>query len=114
MPRLEAFELKIKTGERGPDLAPRYEINGFKLDFEEMAGGNGPGETLELTGEPESFPHSLVLVGPEEGEWDIEEIEAKYTVMGGPPYTVRMGKVTLGDNQNLNIWHERPTRVIDV
>ena len=114
MPRLESFDLKIATGERGPNQAPVYEINGFKLDFEEMAGGNGPGEVLELTGEPQSFPHSLALVGPAEGTWDIQSIEATYRVMGGEPYSVRLGEVALDEETNLNIWYDRPTRVIDV
>jgi hypothetical protein len=114
MPRLEQFELKIKTGERGPNRMPRYEINGFALDFEEVEGGNGPGEVLEVIGAPQSFPHSLVLTGPAEGYWDIEEIEATYEVMGGDPYTIRMGPVTLDDESNLNIWHERPAVLLDV
>jgi len=114
MPRLETFDMKIKTGKRGPDKAPWYEINGFKLDFDEMTGGNGPAETLELTGEPQSFPHSLVLVGPSEGEWDIEGIEITYHVMGAPPYTLRLGGVTLDAETNLNIWYDRPPKVIDV
>ncbi|MBI1319915.1 MAG: helicase [Candidatus Hydrogenedens sp.] len=114
MPRLESFDMKIKTGERGPNKAPSYEINGFKLDFDEMAGGNGPGETLELSGEPQSFPHSLVLIGPEDGAWDIAEVQLTYQVMGGPPYTVRLGAVTLDGESNLNIWYDRPPKVIDV
>jgi hypothetical protein len=114
MPRLESFELKIKTGERGPNRTPRYEINGFALDFVEIEGGNGPGETLELAADPQSFPHSLVLVGPESGQWDIAEVEATYNVMGGDPYTVRLGAVTLDEESNLNIWHERPAVLLDV
>jgi hypothetical protein len=114
MPRLETIELKIKTGERGPNRTPRYEINGFALDFDEIDGGNGPGEVLELSGSPQSFPHSLALTGPEEGCWDIEEIEATYHVMGGDPYTIRMGAVTLDAESNLNIWIDRPPTLLDV
>lgn len=114
MPRLEQFELKIKTGKRGPNRMPRYEINGFALDFEEVEGGNGPHETLELIGAPQSFPHSLVLTGPTEGAWDIEEVQATYHVMGADPYSIRFGPVTLDEESNLNIWHERPPVLLDV
>ena len=114
MPRLENFELKIKPGAQGPNRTPRYEINGFALDFEEVEGGNGPGELLELVAAPQSFPHSLVLTGPKEGVWDIEGIEATYHVMGADPYTVRLGAVTLDEESNLNIWHQRPAVLLDV
>ncbi len=114
MPRLERIELKITTGERGPNRTPRYEINGFSLDFDEIEGGNGPGEILELAGEPQSFPHSLALVGPAEGHWDITGAEITYQVMGGDPYVVRLGPITLDDESNLNIWHDRPPVLLDV
>jgi hypothetical protein len=93
---------------------PRYSINGFKLDFDELNGGTGPGETLEALGRPESFPHSLHLTGPQNGTWEIEGIEATYECMGLEPYTVRLGAITLDDESDLNIWHERPAKVIDV
>jgi hypothetical protein len=114
MARLETFDLTIKTGESGLGVAPRYEINGFALDFDEIEGGTGPGETLKVTGNPESFPHALALIGPQEGKWDIERIDAVYHPAGGDPYTVCMGAVTLDDATNLNIWHERPQKVFDV
>lgn len=114
MARLETFDLTIKTGDQGPGIAPRYEINGFALDFEEMDGGTGPGETLKVTGHPESFPHALALIGPSEGAWDIEGIEATYHPADGEPYSIRFGGVTLDDETNLNIWHARPQKVFDV
>lgn len=114
MPRLETFDLTIKTGESGLNAAPRYEINGFALDFDEMEGGTGPGETLKATGHPESFPHALALIGPNEGTWDIARIDATYHPADGEPYSVSFDAVTLDDNANLNIWQERPQRVFDV
>lgn len=114
MPRLESFTLKVSTGKRGLSEAPKYAINGFPLDFDEVKGGFGPGETAELVGNPQSFPHALVLVGPDEGAWDVREILATYTCAGAQPYTVRLGAVTLEDDTDLNIWHQRPARVLDV
>lgn len=114
MPRLEKLSLTIKTGDRGLEQKPEYAINGFEIGFDELKGGTGPGETLVATGYPQSFPHSLVLVGPNEGTWDIESIEATYECAADTPYTVRLGTVTLDDTSNLNIWYERPAKVIDV
>lgn len=114
MPRLESFTLKVTTGERGLAAAPKYAINGFPLDFDEVKGGTGPGETAELTGSPQSFPHSLVLSGPEEGAWDISGAVLTYTCAGSTPYTVRLGAITLEDDMDLNIWHQRPAKVLDV
>lgn len=96
------------------DTMPKYAINGFPLDFDEAKGGVGPHETAELTGSPQSFPHSLVLIGPEEGAWDISGITATYNCAGSQPYTVRLGAVTVDDDADLNIWYQRPARVLDV
>lgn len=114
MPRLEQFQLTIRTGDQGRPDYPRYEINGFQIDFDEIEGSAAAGQTLKVTGRPRSFPHALTLVGPEEGRWDIAGIEAVYECGGLEPYTVRMGAVTLDDETSLNIWHEPPLPAFDV
>jgi len=114
MPRLETFHVKIETGNQGPPTFPRYAINGFNIDFDELAGGCGPGEVLEATAHPQSFPHTLILQGPEEGSWDIQGLTVTYECDGSPPYTVKLGAVALDDGSDLNLWYERPQKVIDV
>jgi hypothetical protein len=114
MPRLESFKLKIKTGERGFAGTPAYTINGFPQDFDSVEGGTGPGETAVLVGSPQSFPHLLLLSGPQEGAWDIDGIQAEYQCAGEDPYTVRLGGVSLDDQSDLNIWHPRPQKLLDV
>lgn len=114
MPRLEQFRLTIRNGAHGGPAHPQYEINGFMVDFDEVEGGARPGETLQALGRPLSLPHTLVLAGPESGEWDIESIDAVYECAGMSPYTVRMGAVTLDENTSLNIWHEPPLPTFDV
>ena len=114
MPRLESFTMKVSTGERGLAELPKYAINGFPLEFDEVKGGFGPGESAETLASPQSFPHSLVLVGPEEGAWDVREILITYHCAGAQPYSVRLGAVTLEDDTDLNIWHQRPARVLEV
>ena len=114
MPRLDTFEIKIRTGDSGLNAAPKYGINGFPLEFDESSGGTGAGETFVAKGEPQSFPHSLTLIGPEQGEWRIEGAEITYQCANETPYTVRLGGVTLDHRSDLNLWHPRPPQVIDV
>jgi hypothetical protein len=114
MPRLDTFKIRVKTGAKGIDHPPHFIINGFPLEFEEISGGTGPGETFEATGAPGSFPHSLLLQGPEHGEWEIESLEVTYFNMNEDPYTIRFGAVTLDAESDVNIYHERPAPVLDV
>jgi len=114
MPKLNNFEITIKTGESGGPYPPTWVINGFPIAFEEFKGGTGPGETLQAAADPQSFPHTLLLRGPENGVWELDEVKVTYFPQGEDPYTVRMGKVLLDDKSDLNIWHERPQPVFDV
>lgn len=114
MPRLQSFHLKLKTGAQGPGVLPTYTINGFKLEFDEYNGGTHAGEMLEASGHPQSFPHNLILQGPEENAWDIESLEITYDIDNAEPYTLHFGAVTLDDESDLNLWHERPAPVFDV
>lgn len=114
MPKLEQFELTIKTGSGGRADTPTYSINGFPVDFDSCEGGTGSGESLCAKGAPQSFPHALLLIGPETGTWDIESIEATYECAGSDPYTVYLGAITLDEETSLNIWHEPPAPTFDV
>jgi len=114
MPRLQSFELTIRTGEQGRDDIPQYSINGFALDFDETEGTCASGDTLQATGMPDSYPHSLLLKGPHAGLWKIEGITATYYPAGEAPYTVRFGPVELDGESDLNIWQPRPPLTFDV
>lgn len=114
MPKLESFTLEVKTGKRSGPATPKFNINGFPLEFDEVEGVAEAGQTLRLTGSPQSFPHTLTLMGPEEGAWDIESVVVEYNCMGEEPYTIRMGPVSLDDESDLNIWYERPLQTFDV
>jgi hypothetical protein len=113
MPRLETLELTITTGQRGFNRTPGYAINSHEIQFDTVQGGTGSGETLEATGSPQSFPHSLTLTGPDEGFWDIAHIAVTLHA-GGAPYTVHLGAVTLDSESKLNLWYERPPVLLDV
>ncbi|MBI5095948.1 MAG: hypothetical protein HZB26_26375 [Candidatus Hydrogenedentes bacterium] len=114
MPKLESFTVRLRTGQRAPSAPPTYVINGFLVEFDKTSGAAKPGEVYEATGEPGSFPHSLLLCGPKEGAWDIDEVSVTYHCHGEDAYTIRLGAVTLDDASDLNIWYERPAPVFDV
>jgi hypothetical protein len=114
MPRLDTFQLKLTTGNEGPGGVPKYTINGFPLEFDESSGGTAPGETLDAVAHPQSFPHTLVLSGPEQGNWEILGGEIRYQCDGEEAYTISLGAITLDDRADLNLWYVRPPRVFDV
>ncbi len=114
MPKLNAFTIEIQTGESGGPERPQYSINGFPLDFDEIEGRCGADETLTASGTPQSFPHTLLLRGPDEGRWDIQSVRLTFECAGDEPYTVELGAVTLDSESDLNIWHEAPMPVFDV
>ena len=114
MARLQSFDLTIQTGDQGLDGPPKYSINGFQLDFDESQGGCGPGETFHGVGNPDSFPHTLLLHGPKEGVWRIEGVTVTYRLLGEEPYTLRFGPVELDGSSDLNLKHERALPTIDV
>ncbi len=116
MPKLDAFTLEITTGKRSGPEKPGFNINGFPLDFDDIDGGTGSGESFCAKGSPQSFPHALALIGPAEGQepWDIESATVTYHCSGMDEYTVHLGAVELDDESNLNIWHEPPLPTFDV
>ena len=116
MPKLTQFKLEITTGTSPGPENPQFSINGFPLDFDETEGSTEAGATMVAVGAPNSYPHSLVLVGPEEGspDWEITSAKITYDCDNMEPYEVCMGKATLDDNANLNIWHEPPLPTFDV
>lgn len=114
MPRLQCFDLTVKTGEHGCDRQPAFVINGFELEFDNADGSYETGGTLICKGSPDSFPHSLHLTGPNEGVWDIDELEITYYPYGEEPYTLRFAPISIDSESDLNIWHKKPSAVWDV
>jgi hypothetical protein len=114
MPRLDSFSIELKTGESALKGPLKFIINGFPLEFDEVEGGTGSGETFSATGAPGSFPHTLLLHGPEEGDWEVEGFSVTYHPNGEEPYRIRFGGVTVDSASDLNIWADRPSPVMDV
>ena len=114
MPRLNQFKIKIETGEPGLKEPVHFSINGFKVPFECNSGGTGLGETFESVYEVNSHPHSLTLIGPEKGTWNIKRMSVEYDVDGSDPYSVTFGEITLDEITEANIWQDPPLPTFDV
>ena len=114
MPKLNRFKILIETGTSGGESPVHFTINNHKLPLEEVQGGVGPGETLTGGYEVGSFAHSLTLVGPASGHWNIGKIKMDYECEGVPPYSVTFDEVTLDGTTEVNIWHDPPLSTWDV
>ncbi len=114
MPKLNRFKLEIQTGDTGTEGPVQFTINNHKLPLEETEGGVGPQETFSGGFEIRSFAHSLTLVGPEKGEWEIEKMKVDFECEHTDPYSVTFGPVKLDETTEVNIWRDPPQPVWDV
>jgi len=114
MPKIDKIGIEIETGERGMAGPVQLEFNGHKLNFDTLSGDTEPHSSYEGEFEVGSFGHSVVLVGPEEGEWDIQQLKVTYSLEGEDGYSLRFAPLTLGDNHSLNLFIPRPRPTFDV
>ena len=114
MPRIDRFTVTIQTGATGNAGPVRFDFNGHTMGFEESDGGTGGGERFEGSFAARSVAHSVALVGPEDGTWDIERITVRYETTDGDPWDVSFGPITLDGFTALDIWHDRPLPTFDV
>ena len=114
MPRVLTFQVNIETGSQGPNETVNFCFNGHKLPFENVVGSNEPKSIFEGSFDVNSYAHSLTLVGPEKGKWEIEKIIVDYECEGEKPYVVKWGAVTLDETTEVNIWQDPPVSSFDV
>jgi hypothetical protein len=114
MPKLKTFKIKIETGDSGIDEPVRFSVNGFQIPFEDFKGTPQSGETFEGSYDINSFPHSLSLVGPEKGDWNIKEMAVEFHVENADPYSVSFGEIKLDETNEANIWQDPPLPTFDV
>ncbi|MZH47249.1 MAG: helicase [Nitrospinae bacterium] len=114
MPRVNSFKVNVQTGSQGMNEPVYFNFNNHKLEFENVNGSAESGKNFEGDFEVNSFAHSLTLVGPQSGKWDIEKISVEYNCENEKPYTVRFGAVTLDETTEVNIWQDPPVPAIDV
>ena len=114
MPRINRIEITINTGQSGWEGPVCLEFNGHQLPIDLREGSAEAGGHLVGECQPNSFAHSVHLVGPQAGKWDIDELSVTYDVTAGDEYSVRFGAITLDETQSLDIWQERPLPTFDV
>jgi membrane-bound inhibitor of C-type lysozyme len=114
MPRVNTFKVTVQTGEQGISEPVQFNFNNHKLPFENVVGSAEAGNMFEGGYEVNSFAHSLTLVGPESGKWEIEKISVEYACENEKPYTVNFGAVTLDETTEVNIWQDPPVLAFDV
>lgn len=114
MPRVLTFKVKIETGKQGLNEKVHFNFNNHKLPFENAKGSTEPGENFEGSFDVNSFAHSLTLVGPEKGNWEIEKITVDYDCEGEKPYQVNLGAITLDETTEVNLWQDPPVPAFDV
>ena len=114
MPRINTFKVKVHTGQQGMSEPVHFNFNNHKLPFDNATGSAEPGMLFEGSFDVNSFAHSLTLVGPESGKWEIEKISVEYDCENEKPYTVHFGKVNLDETTEVNIWQDLPVPAFDV
>ena len=114
MPRVLTFKVNVETGKEGPNEPINFCFNGHKMPFDKTIGSNESDSIFEGSFDVNSFAHSLTLVGPEKGKWEIEKIRVDYECEGEKPYTVNWGAVTLDETTEVNLWQDPPIPAFDV
>ena len=114
MPRIERFHVTITTGASGHESPVRFDFNGHTLPFEDSTGSTESGASFEGSFAARSVAHSVAILGPEAGSWDIERVTVRYESGDGDPWDGTFGPITLDDSTALDIWHDRPLETFDV
>lgn len=114
MPRMNNFEVEIVTGAAGAAGPVKFDFNGHTMEFPKPTGGTGPGETFRGSFDARSFAHSVALVGPAEGRWQIARLAITYSCDNAAPYVVTFENLELDDSVALDIWRPPPLATFDV
>ena len=113
MPLVKTVKVEITTARRDVDWPVMLEFNGHQLPFDTV---DEVDESHVFRGgfTPNSFAHSVLIVGPETGEWEISGLQVTYDPMGHDPYTVHFGEITLDSETSLDIWQDPPLPTFEV
>ena len=107
MPRVNTIRLTITTGTPGTTAEVRIKFNGHTLPLTRNAGGTAPGQTYEGSFDVGSFCHSCALLGPEQGEWRVTRVLARFE--GSEPRSTELTDRLLRAGSEENIWDPPPT-----
>lgn len=115
MPRLNDFTIKIETGEMGITEPVRFSFNSHEMNFENIEGEVTSLKTFKAESPSlNSYAHSMNLLGPVKGEWEIKGLIITYRVEDEEPYTISFGPLLLNSKNQVNIWQDKPLETFDV
>ena len=114
MPKIESFSVEIQTGKSGVSEPILFNFNSHTMPFNNIEGSTASGQVFSGDFEVRSFCHSLTLVGPESGTWDIESIRIDFVCEGAEPYSLNYGAVSLDATTEVNLWRAAPPKTFEV
>jgi len=103
MNKVDTVHLVIRSGAVGTSSAVRMRFNGHVVELTRINGGTGPGETFEGQFHVRSVAHSVSLLGPDLGRWEIEGIVARYE--GVEQLTRELGPLALEPGGEADLWN---------
>lgn len=103
MSRLNTLRLALQTGATGTTTPVRIRINGFTVPVKRLSGDTGSRERWQGSLDINSVVHTLELLGPTSGSWELDELVATFETATGTHANVLQG-IRLGEQQALNIW----------
>ena len=107
------LSLELKTGENGRTDLPQIEFNGHLISLSGVEGNCQSGATLTGFIRPGSVAHTIRLVGPEQGAWDISSMRIDYEGETGS-WTVDFVSFALDDETSADIFELPPLPTWDV
>ena len=110
MPKVNSFKVSIQTGNNGIAEPVLFNFNSHKMPFNNIEGSVESGQSFSGDFDVQSFCHSLTLVGPDSGTWDIESISVEFVCDGEQPYSVNYGAVILDETTEVNLWRGPPAK----
>ena len=114
MPRVHSFKVRIETGAKGTAGTVHFNFNNHTMPFETTTGSTESGGVFEGEFVVNSFCHSLTLVGPDSGTWDIDAMTVRFECDEMEPYSVNYGAVSLDEATEVNLWRAAPAPMFDV
>ena len=111
--KLAQMTLSLTTGARGRVGIPVVEFNGHRLPLGQVEGACGANERLNATIRPASVAHTVRLLGPDDGFWDIEALRIDYVGDAGT-WSVEFDAFVLDADSSADIFRLPPLPVWDV
>lgn len=99
----QQLTLDAGTPSPGTPVPVRIRINQFVVPLNRLKGDLEPGHTYEGSLDINSVVHSLELMGPPSGRWEIDSMTATFRMDNGS-HVHEMVSISLDANQPTNIW----------